>query len=148
MQICYIPYNGRDTLVNRAYNEIKGIKDAGKKKQVARLFSVGVVSLAMVGNTNASEKNIEEVIKRLGKRLVSGVQFAGFYIALAMCTFEVIKALLESDPKRIPSIVARFALGVAGLYAIPLILESVKDAFTIDLSEEAVKAASEAVSGK
>ena len=79
----------------------------------------------------AEEVKKEEInpVAQLGNDAISIFQTALTLIAIIMALFEVGKAMLEGDPKRIPSIVAKYAIGVVCVYAIPYGYSKIKDAF-------------------
>lgn len=88
------------------------------------LFLTNPCFASTVGGTSAVAPLVDIV-----KQLVDGVQIIGFYLGMAMSLFEVIKSFMEGDPRRIPGVVTKYAIGVALLYAVPGILGTIKDSF-------------------
>lgn len=139
--------NGRGLVEGKYY-----VNDKLSKKSKRIIVNVAVVAVAVVlfkdnlfasnavkafGDGVIENKESVEVISyalggpadSLGLKLVDGTQTIGYYIALAMCMFEVIKSFIESDPKRIPGVLTKFSIGLASLYGAPIIFKTIKDAF-------------------
>lgn len=136
MKICYIPPKKDVDVIEGAYREVSKL-DGRIRRRVQKLLTIGLGSMMCTNVLYA--KTLEETIKELGNSLVSSLQFLGFYVALSMCIFDIIKAFVESDPKRIPSVLTRFAIGVGALYAVPKVLDAVRKPFLEDITVEVIK---------
>lgn len=126
MKICYIRPN-KPTLYERALTELSSCKN----RKAIKLIVTGMCLLLNCGLIFAEEVKKEEInpVAQLGNDAISIFQTALTLIAIIMALFEVGKAMLEGDPKRIPSIVAKYAIGVVCVYAIPYGYSKIKDAF-------------------
>lgn len=120
LKLCYIPPSR--PLYERAIEETRCIKN----KKATKLFTMAMTLLLCCNNLLAAESN---PIKKLGYDGVSLVQLVLTFIAIFMALFEIGKAMLEGDPKRIPSIVAKYGIGVLCIYAIPTGYFYIRDAF-------------------
>lgn len=130
MKICYIrPVE--PTLYEKAFNEICTLKD----KKVVKLITIGMCLLMNYGYVLAEEVSKEadkqqvNPINTLGNSAIDIFQTTLTIIAIIMALFETGKAMLEGDPKRIPSIVAKYGVGVICIYAIPYGYFKIKEAF-------------------
>lgn len=117
MKICYIP--PKDKYKN-ALSELMNIN------QKARKYFLLAIMLLMCTDCFAEEIN---PVTKLGFDAVSLFQLILTLIAIIMTLFEVGRALLECDPKRIPSIIAKYAIGVICVYAVPVGFLKIRDAF-------------------
>lgn len=146
IKICYIPPK-RDlrTSVDLTCKEFSTLNlTPSQKKKVIPLFSAAgtyllcandlLAATAKADNGTVTEQVLNP-LKTLGDQFIDVVQFMGFYLAIGMCLFEIIKAFLESDPKKIPAILVRYSIAVASLYTVPLVFNVIREAFT-----EALKA--------
>lgn len=126
MKIYYIKPVG-PTLYEKALNEVCKCKN----KKAIKLFVTGMCMLMNCGYILAEEMSKPEIdpVKQLGNDAISVFQTALTVIAIVMALFEVGKSMIEGDPKRIPSIVAKYAIGVVCVYAIPYGYFKIKDAF-------------------
>lgn len=126
LKIYYIRPVG-PTLYERALAELCSCKN----RKAIKLIAAGMCLLLNCGLILAEETANEEVnpVTKLGNDAISIFQTALTLIAIVMALFEVGKSMLEGDPKRIPSIVAKYAIGVVCVYAIPYGYSKIKDAF-------------------
>lgn len=69
-------------------------------------------------------------IEELGYGAIDITQFGLTILAIVMALFESGKAMIEGDPKKIPSIFAKYGIGVICIYAIPYVYFQIKNAFT------------------
>lgn len=93
------------------------------------MCSMFMVNPCFAATTAATAPSAVQPIISIISQLVDSVQLVGFYLGMAMVLFEVIKSLMEGDPRRIPGVVTKYAIGIALLYAIPGILTAIRDAF-------------------
>lgn len=130
MKIYYIRPVG-PTLYEKALAEVCNCKN----KKAAKVLLTGMCMLMNCGYILAEEVSKAESkaeidpVKKLGNDAISAFQTALTVIAIIMALFEVGKSMVEGDPKRIPSIVAKYAIGVVCVYAIPYGYFKIKDAF-------------------
>lgn len=130
MKIYYIRPVG-PTLYEKALNEICTLKN----KKVIKLITTGMCLLMNCGYVLAEEVSKEadkqqvNPINTLGNSAIDIFQTTLTIIAIIMALFETGKAMLEGDPKRIPSIVAKYGVGVICIYAIPYGYFKIKEAF-------------------
>lgn len=127
MKIYYIP-PVKAKLIEGAFKEV------GSHKRFNPHIQRGV-TIATVCLINATTLLAEEVaeeknpLKELGDGFIGIAQQIGLYVALAMCLFEVIKSLLEGDPKRVPGVIAKYAIGVLAIYTVPGLFGAIAKAF-------------------
>lgn len=122
MKICYIRPVG-PTLMERAFVEVY----KSKNTKAIKLFVIVATILANVNTLLAEEP--DNPIKQLGNEAISMIQLCVTIIAIIMALFETGKAMMEGDPKKIPSIAAKYGIGVILTYAIPWGFFKIKDAF-------------------
>lgn len=122
MKICYIRPVG-PTLMERAFVEVY----KSKNTKAIKLFVIVATLLANVNTLLAEEP--DNPIKQLGNEAISMIQLCVTIIAIIMALFETGKAMMEGDPKKIPSIAAKYGIGVILTYAIPWGFFKIKDAF-------------------
>lgn len=134
MKICYIRPN-KPSLYERALEEVC----ATNNKKAIKLFCTACCLLInysyafaqeVVSPTPSSEPKELNPIEVLGYDAIDITQFGLTIIAIVMALFESGKAMLEGDPKRIPSIFAKYGIGVICVYAIPYVYFKIKGAFT------------------
>ncbi|PHV72207.1 hypothetical protein CS063_01660 [Sporanaerobium hydrogeniformans] len=121
MKIYYIRPVG-STLYERALTEVM---TKGNKKAI-RLITIGFTLMMCCQSLLAADEN---PVKKLGYDGIGLVQLIITFIAIFMALFEIGKAMLEGDPKRIPSIVAKYGIGVICVYAVPTVYFYIKNAF-------------------
>lgn len=137
MKICYIRPN-KSSLYERALKEVC----ASNNKKAIKLFctafcllvnytyalaqEVVVPSESPIAATEVKKLN---PIEDLGYGAIDITQFGLTIIAIVMALFESGKAMLEGDPKRIPSIFAKYGIGVICIYSIPYVYFQIKNAF-------------------
>lgn len=93
------------------------------------LANVNSVFAGEVSTPGASSTDDSNPIKKLGTDAISMIQLCLTIIAIIMALLETAKAMLEGDPKRIPSVVAKYGIGVIITYAIPWGFFKIRDAF-------------------
>lgn len=131
MKISYIRPKGSISIHQRLLNEIYFTKN----KQVIRCLTAGITLLLSCGYAFAEEvsketkKPASDPLKELGFGAIDYVQFGLTIIAIVMALFETGKSLLEGDPKRIPSIFAKYGIGVICIYTIPWAYLKIRDSF-------------------
>ena len=121
MKICYIRAN-RPTLYEKVLIEICNLSN----KKAIRMLTVACAAMICCENIFAKGNN---PVENLGYEGINVVQIVITFIAVFMAMLECAKSLLEGDPKRIPSIVAKYGIGVMCVYAIPWGYFKIKEAF-------------------
>lgn len=135
MKIYYIRPN-KQSLYERALQEVytTGNKKAIKMFCTAFCFLINYSYAFAKDIASSSPTDTQEVPKNplevLGYDAIDMTQFGLTIIAIVMALFESGKAMLEGDPKRIPSIFAKYGIGVICVYAIPYVYFKIKGAFT------------------
>lgn len=132
MKICYIRPVG-PTLMERAWAEVYKTRNT----KAIKFFTVAATLLANINMVFAGEVEAPSApnpddsnpIKKLGTDAISMIQLCLTIIAIIMALLETAKAMLEGDPKRIPSIVAKYGIGVIITYAVPWGFFKIRDAF-------------------
>lgn len=121
LKICYIA--PKKDVCSGALVEAFSIKN----KVACKFFTTGIVMLLACGNIFASAT--DDPIKKLGNDAIGYFQLSLTILAIIMALFECGKAMVEGDPKRIPSVVAKYGIAVICIYAIPFGYFKIKDAF-------------------
>lgn len=132
MKICYIRPVG-PTLIDKALIEVYKTKNTKAIKFfVMATALLANVNMIFAAETEPTQPKLEDnnPIKKLGNDAIWMCQLALTLIAIVMSFFEIGKAMLEGDPKRIPSIVAKYAIGVVITYAVPWGFFKIRDAFS------------------
>ncbi len=127
MKISYRPQN----FIEGALEEVKMIKSSRLQKIMIGAIA-GYYNASFLFASAAStgeELPPEDPITKLKNEAIHYAQLAGMVIAIAMCLFEISKAMLDSDPKKIPGIVSKYAIGVLAVYGVPLLYEGIGAAF-------------------
>ena len=117
LKICYIA--PKDKYKN-ALSELMNIS------YKARKYFILAITLLIYTDCIAKETN---PVTELGFDAIGFFQLVLTIIAIVMTLFEIGKAILECDPKRIPSIIAKYAIGVICVYAVPVGFLKIRDAF-------------------
>lgn len=119
MKICYIPPKTNDKANDNLYY---------RTKLAYKYFYTAAIML--VASNNILAKSTNDPLKDLGGSAISYFQYGLTVLAIIMALLESGKAMIEGDPKRIPSIVAKYGIGVICIYAIPFGYFKITEAFT------------------
>lgn len=129
----------KPTLYEKALNEVYSTKNKTAIRMMCTAccllinysyaFANEVVAPSASPTPTPEEKPVNPV-KQLGYDAIDTVQFGLTIIAIVMALFESGKAMIEGDPKRIPSIFAKYGIGVICVYAIPYVYFRIKNAFS------------------
>jgi len=92
----------------------------------ARKYFVLAITLLMCMDCMAKDNN---PVTELGFSAIDFFQLVLTIIAIIMALFEIGKAIIECDPKRIPSIITKYAIGVICVYLVPVGFLKIRDAF-------------------
>ncbi|MBU3812285.1 MAG: hypothetical protein H9893_11595 [Candidatus Niameybacter stercoravium] len=132
MKICYIRPVG-PTLIDKAFVEVyKSRNTKAIKFFVAAATLLSNVNMVFAGEVEPTPPKGDEEnnpIKKLGTDAISMIQLCLTIIAIIMALLETAKAMLEGDPKRIPSVVAKYGIGVIITYAVPWGFFKIREAF-------------------
>ncbi len=122
MKLYYRPKKEDLSLYERALNEASRLKD----RRICKILIGALLFILCSANVMAAGNN---PVEQLGNEGISLIQLALTFIAIFMALFETGKAMIEGDPKRIPSIVAKYGIGVVMIYAIPKGFFYIRDVF-------------------
>ena len=98
-----------------------------RDKRVVKCFTTAMTLLIACTNCMAKGSN---PVEELGYTAIDWFQLGLTILAIIMALFEVGKALLEGDPKRIPGLVAKYVIAVVFVYGIPTVFFKIRDAFS------------------
>lgn len=120
----YEPKRVEVVTIEKAINETHKIKS----KWIQRALTTATICL--INATTLLAETTEPLqesnpLSLLGEQFIGLAQQLGVYVAVAMCLFEVAKALLEGDPKRIPGLVAKYAIGVLAIWSVPMLFGAI-----------------------
>ena len=121
LKIYYIRPSG-DNLYERALKEVY----ATNNRKAIRIITTACTMLLCCSSIYAKANN---PVEELGYSAIDMIQVILTIIAILMAFFEIGKAFIEGDPKRIPSIVAKYGIGVICVFAIPGVFLKIKEAF-------------------
>lgn len=130
MKICYIRPVG-PTLIESAWAEVYKTRNTKAIKFFTLAATLlGNMNMVFAGEVEIPNPDDSNPIKKLGTDAISMIQLCLTIIAIIMALLETAKAMLEGDPKRIPSIVAKYGIGVIITYAVPWGFFKIRDAFS------------------
>lgn len=124
----YEPKRVEVVTIEKAINETRKIKS----KWIQRALTIATICIinatTLLAETTEATKEVNP-LSVLGEQFIGLAQQLGVYVAVAMCLFEVAKALLEGDPKRIPGLVAKYAIGVLAIWSVPMLFGAIGTPF-------------------